>query len=34
MNSKKNYIFEEENNEGIMLVSIRKGVGGWGELII
>lgn len=34
MNSKKNYIFEEENNEGIMLVSIWKGVGGWGELII
>lgn len=37
MNSKKNYMFEEENNEGIILVSIWKGVGwggGGGELII
>lgn len=33
---KKNYMFEEENNEGIILVSIWKGVGwgGGGELII
>lgn len=37
MNSKKNYMFEEENNEGIILVSIWKvcvGWGGGGELII